>query len=146
MRLEESRQERVQLWQDLRHEYRTTFASLADSVSSMFTRFEDSFEGWVDLLLSQLPRVLGLLAQVPDARAAVQFAGGTPSLFGALFGGARAAGGDALAGRAYLVGEYGPELFVPTQSGTVIPNGGIGGDIIVNMPVVDVGQDVRNQF
>ena len=34
-----------------------------------------------------------------------------------------AAGGTATAGRAHLVGEQGPELFVPGQTGTVFPNG-----------------------
>lgn len=34
-----------------------------------------------------------------------------------------AAGGRAMAGRVHLVGEDGPELFVPDSSGTVVPNG-----------------------
>ena len=42
-------------------------------------------------------------------------------LFGAFFGGARASGGPVYPGRAYLVGEEGPELVVPSASGTVIP-------------------------
>lgn len=37
---------------------------------------------------------------------------------------ALAAGGPVTAGMPYLVGERGPELFVPSASGTVIPNGG----------------------
>lgn len=36
--------------------------------------------------------------------------------------GARAAGGPVEAGSAYLVGENGPELFVPGQSGAISPN------------------------
>ena len=41
-------------------------------------------------------------------------------------------GGRASAGRSYLIGEKGPEIFTPKSSGTVIPNnmiGGGGGDI-----------------
>lgn len=38
-------------------------------------------------------------------------------------GGMLADGGLAQAGTPYIVGERGPELFVPNQSGTVIPNG-----------------------
>jgi len=34
-----------------------------------------------------------------------------------------AQGGPARAGQPYIVGEQGPELFVPNQSGTVVPNG-----------------------
>jgi phage-related minor tail protein len=37
-----------------------------------------------------------------------------------LFGLAK--GGPAKAGQPYIVGEEGPELFIPKQSGTVIPN------------------------
>lgn len=40
-----------------------------------------------------------------------------------IFGGARADGGPVLGGRAYLVGERGPELFVPQTSGTIVPSG-----------------------
>jgi lambda family phage tail tape measure protein len=37
-----------------------------------------------------------------------------------------AAGGPAKAGQPYIVGEKGPELFVPKQSGTVVPNNQLG--------------------
>jgi hypothetical protein len=36
---------------------------------------------------------------------------------------ARASGGSVASGRPYVVGEQGPELFVPGGSGTIIPNG-----------------------
>lgn len=41
------------------------------------------------------------------------------------FGGGRAMGGPVSAGTGYLVGERGPELFVPRQSGTIVPNTGV---------------------
>ena len=47
-------------------------------------------------------------------------------------------GGSAQAGRSYLVGERGPEIFTPKSSGTVIPNnqiGGAGGGIVNNINV-----------
>ena len=40
----------------------------------------------------------------------------------------RAVGGPATAGRPYIVGERGPELFVPGSSGNVVPNNAIGGN------------------
>lgn len=43
------------------------------------------------------------------------------------WGGGRASGGPVKANEAYLVGEEGPELFVPGASGNIIPNGGSGG-------------------
>jgi hypothetical protein len=36
--------------------------------------------------------------------------------------GARASGGPVLGGKAYLIGEKGPELFMPKMSGAIIPN------------------------
>ena len=60
-----------------------------------------------------------------------------------------AAGGPVSAGSPYIVGETGPELFVPTGSGTIMNNnrlGGIGGggtmNVTVNMPVGSDGADV----
>lgn len=43
------------------------------------------------------------------------------SAFGSLFG-KRAMGGSVAAGQPYLVGEKGAELFVPNQSGNIVPN------------------------
>lgn len=44
----------------------------------------------------------------------------------------RAGGGPVTGGRPYMVGERGPELFVPGASGTIIPNGAGGGAVVVN--------------
>jgi hypothetical protein len=44
-----------------------------------------------------------------------------------IFGGGRANGGPVSRGTSYVVGERGPELFVPNTSGKIIPNGGAGG-------------------
>jgi hypothetical protein len=43
------------------------------------------------------------------------------NLFGSFFGGGKAGGGDTIAGRAYLIGEQGPEMFVPRTAGAIIP-------------------------
>lgn len=55
--------------------------------------------------------------------------GGLVSALGALVGGhpGRATGGPVAPGRAYLIGERGPELFVPTASGRVETGGGAAG-------------------
>ena len=57
-------------------------------------------------------------------------------LLGNLFSGFLAEGGRASAGKAYMVGERGPEMFVPRSSGTVIPNSQLGGggtNVVVNV-------------
>jgi hypothetical protein len=64
-----------------------------------------------------------------------------------------AAGGPVVGGRPYLIGEVGPELFVPSGSGTIVPNNEIGGgasnvySITVNTGVGDprvIGEEVVN--
>jgi hypothetical protein len=53
--------------------------------------------------------------------------------------GARAAGGPVMGGSPYIVGERGPELFVPNVSGMIVPNHdlrsgrGGGGSIVINV-------------
>lgn len=42
----------------------------------------------------------------------------------------KAIGGPVQAGGAYMVGERGPEMFVPSRSGSIVPNGGAGGMVI----------------
>lgn len=58
----------------------------------------------------------------------------------------REAGGPVSSGRPYVVGEKGPELFVPSSSGTIVPNGGGGtnvsltiapGAVVLNYPVMN---------
>lgn len=60
-------------------------------------------------------------------------------IFG-LFGGARAGGGPVWPGSAFLVGEKGPELFVPSGAGHIVPNGA-GGGIVIHQSI-SVGRDV----
>lgn len=47
--------------------------------------------------------------------------------------GFRADGGPVAAGSPYIVGERGPELFVPNFSGTIVPNHAMGGGAVFNI-------------
>ena len=54
--------------------------------------------------------------------------------------GGRASGGNVIAGQPYIVGERGPEMFMPGQSGTIIPNNNLGS---VSIPDVKIsGEDL----
>jgi phage-related protein len=54
---------------------------------------------------------------------------------------ARALGGPVAAGQPYMVGENGPEMFVPYNSGKIIPNGKVGGTSSIT---VNFYGDVKN--
>ncbi len=58
------------------------------------------------------------------------------ALQGDVFGGFRAHGGSVQPNHAYVVGEQGAEVFVPTTSGTILPNGsGSMGSPVVNVSI-----------
>jgi hypothetical protein len=85
----------------------------------------DSQKNQIRILVDteQLDRAISLIEVIG--------AGGyTPELNAMRFRGARANGGPVMGGSSYLVGERGPELFTPSSSGNITPNGAIGGNTI----------------
>ena len=54
--------------------------------------------------------------------------------------GFKAGGGDVMSGSPYIVGDQGPELFIPRNAGTIVPNGNLAnamGNTIVNNYNID---------
>ncbi|HTI30989.1 MAG TPA: tail tape measure protein [Sphingomonas sp.] len=79
---------------------------------------------------------------VLDGIAAAAVRQGLSAIVAGIAGGqpGRATGGPVKPGAAYVVGERGPELFVPTSSGSVVANGA-GGARTVNVNIrVDGGE------
>ena len=117
-----------------------TFASLGATFSSAFEDAILNGEKFSDVLGGLAKDIARLLLKetVSDPLAglfkgfAKSAGSGIGDFFSGLFGGARANGGPVSAGKAYLVGERGPELFAPGVSGNIIPNGG-GGLTVVNI-------------
>lgn len=61
----------------------------------------------------------------------------------------KAIGGSVQAGQSYMVGERGPELFVPNRQGSIVPNGGGSGEAPVNVTLnisTGVAQTVRTEI
>jgi lambda family phage tail tape measure protein len=74
--------------------------------------------------------------------------GSSPAFGSTAFWGGRAEGGDVSSSNSYMVGERGPELFVPKTAGTIIPNNKLSsmsgqpqvvynGPYIANMQAID---------
>jgi hypothetical protein len=97
----------------------------------LFDPFEDGLKGMLKSFIDTLRRMAA------EAAAAAIFnalpGGGVAGFIGGLFGGKRADGGPVTGGTPYLVGERGPELFVPGSSGSIVPNHAMGGDVVFNI-------------
>jgi hypothetical protein len=91
-------------------------------VGSLINGFQTLF-GIINSVVSSIQNMINLVANNP----AVQ---GIAGVISSAFGGFRANGGSVSAGTPYVVGERGAELFVPSSSGTIVPNGAMGGSTI----------------
>lgn len=107
---------------------------LASQMKQVESSFESAFVNFVTGTQSAREAIGNLLRDL--ARLAAQSAfrglfggmfGGGDGLLAGIFGGARAMGGPVSAGKAYLVGERGPELFMPKAGGQIVPNHSMGG-------------------
>jgi hypothetical protein len=83
-----------------------------------FDPFEDGLKGMVKSFIDAIRR---MIAEWLAFQTITML--GIPGFFNKAVGlPGRAAGGSVTAGNPYIVGERGPELFVPGASGTIIPN------------------------
>lgn len=112
-------------------------SALGDLSRFLFDKGKALIQGFIDGIKSiPIPNPLDL---VPGGDLIGDAAGAIGGLF-------RASGGPVSGGHPYIVGERGPELFVPNRSGTVVPNGqfAAGGGLNLTMTgpitVVNNGQ------
>ena len=92
-----------------------------------------------------------IFSMIPGLGATQAAAGGATDFIGLLTGSltGKASGGSVIAGQPYMVGEQGAEMFVPGQSGTIIPNNNLGGGHITGQFVVqgtDLVAAINNQL
>jgi phage-related minor tail protein len=67
-----------------------------------------------------------------SAREAASFTGQGRNAYIGLSASNRAVGGPVTGGTPYIVGEVGPELFVPNTSGSIVPHNQLAGSTVVN--------------
>jgi hypothetical protein len=99
------------------------------AIADMGTSIYDSIAGAFDQLTGKIGAwfswVREKFASLGSSIKGVFTGGDSP----APIDGARAAGGPVSAGKNYLVGERGPEIFSPSSSGSIIPNHRAGGSV-----------------
>jgi hypothetical protein len=124
--------------------------SVQESLASFFQNVAKSFIDMATEIIAQMvvmyafKQLLGLFGGgagiAPSNNFSGAFSGTTasfnPSSFGMGLIPGRAKGGPVSSGQTYMVGERGPELFVPGRSGTIVANDKMGGgstNVVVNV-------------
>lgn len=131
------------------------FTSIMGSVENSFVELAKTgkfeFKSLVSSILAELIRLETRRTITAPISAALAGGGGIGGLLGGLFSGSTVAsdafngfrppgfaeGGRPDVGRISMVGENGPELFVPDVAGTVIPNHALGGTSVTNHIAID---------
>ena len=131
--------------------------STAESIGSMVGQLALGKTSFGDFVTFAIAKIALLIAQITILKALGTGIGGgfVSGIVGSIFGGIGgfAAGGQPPVGQPSIVGEQGPELFVPSTKGTVIPNDkmGMGGmsvniNINQNLSVADLKASERNKL
>ena len=116
------------------------FNSMVDTLTNFVMTGKLRFKDFANMVIRDLIRIAVQAAATFAIKMALKALGGP---IGGFLGGFLADGGSAQGGKPYIVGEKGPELFVPNSSGKVIPNhditntgrSGGGKEVTVNFTV-----------
>ena len=101
------------------------FNSVTSNMNTAIDRFVDgSTMKFSDLAKSIIRDLIKIELKAQATKILSGISGGIGGFFGSLFGGFFANGGQPPVGKPSIVGENGPELFVPKTAGTIVPNGG----------------------
>ena len=106
--------------------------SFGDAMSNVLNRIRDK------ILDAQIDKLIGGFGEAFGKGSTGGEKKGLGGFLGGVLGGLFANGGQPPVNKISVVGERGPELFVPTSKGTIIPNGGFGGESTTNVITVNV--------
>ena len=136
-----------------------TALSFADSFADVIASGENLFEGLGNIFVELGKMMLKMIVKALVLSALLKMTGltkiggfggegtsGFKDILGQLMGGKFANGGRPPLGKMSLVGERGPELFVPDSAGTIIPNHALGGGGTVIPDVRISGDDLLIVF
>ena len=112
--------------------------SFGEAMTGVLNRIRDK------IIDAQIDKLIGGFGEAFGARASGGRRKGLGGFLGGILGGLFANGGKPPVNKISLVGERGPELFVPRSAGTIIPNNKLGGGTtnIVNVSVDASGSAV----
>jgi hypothetical protein len=103
--------------------------AFSDGIKGMITgamSFKQVMSNVIDSVINKLfelfvvQQITGMIAKGISAATGITLPG-------------KAIGGPVQSGKPYMVGERGPEMFVPSRSGSIVPNGSLGGGINISV-------------
>ena len=106
--------------------------SFGEAMSNVLNRIRDK------IIDAQIDKLLGGFGEAFGGGEKKGLGGALGGILGGLLGGLFANGGQPPVNKISVVGERGPELFVPKVSGTIVPNNQLGGESVTNNIVVNV--------
>ncbi len=126
--------EQIAVAEELDRLYETIGQSISSSIVDALTAAVDETKSLADIATQTLRQIANILLQF-GVQTVLSSLGGndTTGFFTKLFP-KKALGGAVGANQPYMVGEKGPELFVPGAQGNIVPNNAMGGsNIVVNV-------------
>jgi hypothetical protein len=100
-------------------------------IGKIIKGFIDGFSEVVSIINSVVEGIKSIINLVKN-NAIVK---GISGVIDRVFGGGKARGGTVSSSKSYLVGERGPELFLPNTNGTIVPNNKLGGGVTNNISI-----------
>ncbi|HEV2561919.1 MAG TPA: phage tail tape measure C-terminal domain-containing protein [Rhizomicrobium sp.] len=122
-----------------------SFDSVANTIARAAVSGKSSMDQMVNAILADLERVA--LKQFVIKPVEDLISSAVNSAIGSISG-SFAGGGPVQAGQTYLVGEQGPELFVPSGSGSIVPNGATNSarpQIVLNVQARDAQSFMKSE-
>mgnify|MGYP003135884796 CR=1 FL=1 len=120
----------------LKNKFNQIGKEIEDGIVSNLTDAVMGTQTLAEAAINVLERMRRKLVELAIQKAIAGIGGPIGGFFQSLFG--RANGGRVSANQPYMVGERGREVFVPTTSGTIVPNNQLGGG---NTNVINVSVD-----
>lgn len=121
--------------------FTNTFNRFADTLADSIMTGKFAFKDFARSVIADIAMIIAKQQALLAIQKTLGFFGVT-SIGGVdvstIFGGGKANGGNVTAGKSYLVGERGAEMFVPNQSGTIVPNeqmGRVSGTTNINLTI-----------
>lgn len=99
-------------------------SAIGDSIKGVWDAMINYVQEKVSAIIDSVKKALDALAKLPGIGGAIKI---TRSVFGGVSSLFRAEGGPVMGGQSYIVGERGPERFVPQSAGMIIPNSRLSG-------------------